>query len=178
MWHWKCHVEHKRGRRQMSGAVWFLSQQFHGRSSLILMLLCHNGYANSCPWLDCWWIMNFGNSAGISLYSLISFLLLPITGFFLMRIPTFSDEISALPQELTELLWSMHPRFPGKQHKLASATPVSCHFVTHTMRFFSFPSAITLHLTICIVCQDHGKDLFLRCKYTYTHTYKLVLSYS
>lgn len=102
----------------------------------------------------------------------------PSQVFFLMRIPTFSDEISALPQELTELLWSMHPRFPGKQHKLASATPVSCHFVTHTMRFFSFPSAITLHLTICIVCQDHGKDLFLRCKYTYTHTYKLVLSYS
>lgn len=38
---------------------------------------------------------------------------------FLMQIPTFSDEISALSQELTELLWSMPGNLGCKHHKLA-----------------------------------------------------------
>lgn len=117
MWHWKFHMEHKmfgekKKKKEAGGkyqGLWFLSQQFHGRSNLILKLLCHNGYANSFPWLDCWWIMNLGNHADWH------FIIFPhlIAGFthhiFFIHWDNsiFRWDFSAPSRVRTEVPWSM-----------------------------------------------------------------------
>lgn len=110
MWHWKFHMEHKmfgekkkkRQETNIRGCDFSLNNSMDDQiwswnsSAIMAMQILSHGWTAGELWTLAIML------TGISLYSLISLLVLPITSFLYTEITAFSDEISVLPQEFAQ----------------------------------------------------------------------------